>query len=625
MTVREISERLTARVEEIAAYLLPGGCVQGREWVAGSVNGEKGKSLKVCLSGDKRGVWADFAAGVSGDLLDLWQATRGLGIAEAVKEVKDYLGIEDPVLNRPPAKQYRRPTPPTAARKATTFDPVREYLVGERKLTPEALAAYKIGGIAEVGPFPGWKKQEPWRGPWIVFPFLRGGELLGIKYLHLERREGKKQTLVEPGCEPTCFGWHAIDPHARTLTICEGELDAASLWQYGHPALSVPFGGGKGDKQQWVSHDWERLEAYETINLVLDQDEEGRAAVVELLDRLGLHRCRIVTLPYKDANACLQAGVTREEIDACFEAGTFMDPPSLKRAREFADAVVDQFYPGENTGLLMPWTHCKFRVLRGELSVWTGWNGSGKSLLLGQVMLFLLEQGERCVIASLEMRSSKTLWRMVRQMLCDPLPTKDAIVNALDWLGDRLWLHDKVGHETVESLLPIFEYAHRRFGVRQFVVDSLMRCGVGEDDYAGQKRLVEQLTEFADRTNTHVHLVAHSRKGANEGAEVGKMDVKGTGAITDIAFNVFSVWRNKPKEEIIQKHHNHEPVTLPKGYTIETVKEEQDASLRCDKARNVEDGEGRWPLWFDKPSFLYLGPADRPTPMPMTGDEPPPF
>ncbi|STX00666.1 Uncharacterised protein [Kluyvera ascorbata] len=45
-------------------------------------------------------------------------------------------------------------------------------------------------------------------------------------------------------------------------------------------------------------------------------------------------------------------------------------------------------------------------------------------------------------------------------------------------------------------------------------------------------------------------LVTHARK-TNDSA--GKMDVKGTGALTDMPDNVMAIWRNIPRELAIRK------------------------------------------------------------------------
>ena len=73
---------------------------------------------------------------------------------------------------------------------------------------------------------------------------------------------------------------------------------------------------------------------------------------------------------------------------------------------------------------------------------------------------------------------------------------------------------------------------------------------------------------------------------------------KGTGAITDLASNVFSHWRNKHKEEVIE-----ESFKDCRNPPIETLLL-PDAILRCDKQR-----EGEWEkslnLWYDPDSMNY--------------------
>lgn len=116
-----------------------------------------------------------------------------------------------------------------------------------------------------------------------------------------------------------------------------------------------------------------------------------------------------------------------------------------------------------------------------------------------------------------------------------------------EWL-DRLWFFDHVGTRDWRELIEVFRYAHRRFGVSQFVIDSLLKCGIAGDDFNGQRQFVEALTGFVAERPIHVHLVAHARKFQDESRPPDKHDVKGSGDITDLVFNGITVWRNKPKE-----------------------------------------------------------------------------
>ena len=89
---KEIVRNLSQRAEEVARYLLPNGKKIGNEWRVGSIDGESGKSLGVHLTGEKAGIWSDFATGDGGDLLNLWVQKRNLTNYEAMKEASSYLG-----------------------------------------------------------------------------------------------------------------------------------------------------------------------------------------------------------------------------------------------------------------------------------------------------------------------------------------------------------------------------------------------------------------------------------------------------------------------------------------------------------------------------------------------------
>lgn len=92
----EIVGGLAARIEELAAQLLPAGRREGAEWCVGSLAGEEGRSLKVHLRAPREGVWKDFAAGHAGDALDLVaQVLFGGDKARAIEWSKAWLGYSN--------------------------------------------------------------------------------------------------------------------------------------------------------------------------------------------------------------------------------------------------------------------------------------------------------------------------------------------------------------------------------------------------------------------------------------------------------------------------------------------------------------------------------------------------
>ncbi|MFA5580522.1 MAG: toprim domain-containing protein [Paracoccaceae bacterium] len=97
LSIEEIVDQLTLRIEDLARRLLPGGRKRGNEWVeASSARGGLGDSLSVRLSGGRAGVWCHFGGAGRGDALDLiaYVETGGDKVA-AIKWAKDFLGIAD--------------------------------------------------------------------------------------------------------------------------------------------------------------------------------------------------------------------------------------------------------------------------------------------------------------------------------------------------------------------------------------------------------------------------------------------------------------------------------------------------------------------------------------------------
>lgn len=585
---QDVKKILVQRTEEVARYLLPRGKKVGNEWCVGSVDGEAGDSLKVHLTGEKSGVWQDFATGDVGDIIDLWSAVRKISRYSTLREAQQYLGITQPKFEGYKQKKFTKPDP-NKVKEAKSSSPVMAYLIGERKLTNETIRIFRIGE----------KNRE------IVFNYYRENELIFRKYLSLDRDNGKKKTYAEKDCEPCLFGWDLISPNSRSIRICEGEIDAMTLYQYGLPTLSVPFGGGNGKKQAWIEYEYDRLSVYDEIFLCFDPDTSGNEAVNEIISRLGRHRCRLVTLPYKDANECLQKGIKKEEIHQCFDDARTLEPEELKPASAFVDAVINEFYPKEDTtlGYELPWQYAKNKILLrpDELSIWTGINGHGKSQALGHIILQAMKDGAKVCVASLEIKPKKLLMRLTRQASALAEPTEDFIRAIHEWYEDKLWLFDLVGTAKTDRLLDVFLYARQRYGVDVFVIDSFMKCGIDEDDYKAQKIFIEQICDFKNQYNCHVHIVVHPRKGADESQIIGKLDCKGTGAITDLADNCFTVWRNKKKEEIVQIQLTGKTLNIDQSEKLK----ECDCILRCDKQRNGE-WEGKIALWFDKSSFQYL-------------------
>ncbi len=260
----------------------------------------------------------------------------------------------------------------------------------------------------------------------------------------------------------------------------------------------------------------------------------------------------------------------------------------------------------------LPWPKCNdyFEFRPGEVTLWGGQNGHGKTDVSMCVAMSLLGQEEKVCIASFEMPTRKTIARLVR-LYAQTNPFSEEYLNEegfaildgiydefADWTRGRMWLYDQLGTAKTDTVLGMVKYCAVELGITHIFIDSLMKCIANEDDYNCQKYFVDQLCAIAKDTNVHIHLVHHLKKPPKESDLPDKHDIKGSGSITDQVDNLFLVWRNKAKED-----------ERKSNSAKQTKSTEADMILLCKKQRHYDgskEGEPRILLWRHADSGCFV-------------------
>ena len=73
----ELKGKLLANLRPCLSYLLPSGKFKNGKFYVGDVKDSRGDSLVVDLTGEKSGLWQDFATKEGGDIFSLWAAVKG--------------------------------------------------------------------------------------------------------------------------------------------------------------------------------------------------------------------------------------------------------------------------------------------------------------------------------------------------------------------------------------------------------------------------------------------------------------------------------------------------------------------------------------------------------------------
>lgn len=306
------------------------------------------------------------------------------------------------------------------------------------------------------------------------------------------------------------------------------------------------------------------------------------------------------------------------EFDLKSQRGT-LSPRFLKPAVEFEEAYYARFFggsqaePGHELPIGFP-----LRIRRKECTLLTGDDGAGKSTVLSYFGIHLAHHGERLCVASLEMPPAVSLWIMASQLLgAKHLPDTEEgrrkAVDALSWLNQRVVFYDFLGIGDWRDILDSFRYAARRQGCSMFILDSVMRIGIPDDDYAGQGLAGAMFAQFAMDEDAHLFFVIHENKGDGKG----KSKVRGSKLWTANANNVLRIEINSEKEiktsearqtlrEETQKKNPDQELVKKCQSTIDGQKMKWDSHLVLQKQRYPGTRQNASAfLWFDRESFQF--------------------
>jgi hypothetical protein len=179
--------------------------------------------------------------------------------------------------------------------------PGRDYLIG-RGLMPATWQAMGMGFDPTVA-IPG--TQGKMKAPAIAIPWYSDdGLLVAIRYRFLTEQNGRKGT-ARSGSKfaDNLFGAHAMYPHRlMTLVLCEGELNAASIYQIaGHTWVDVlSIGSESGTISEQML---KRMTHYGAVIAWLDKPEHARRIASKVPGALARQ-----SLEGKDANDWLREG-----------------------------------------------------------------------------------------------------------------------------------------------------------------------------------------------------------------------------------------------------------------------------------------------------------------------------
>ena len=182
---------------------------------------------------------------------------------------------------------------------------------------------------------------------------------------------------------------------------------------------------------------------------------------------------------------------------------------------ELEDWRVNGIDRGESSGL--PNLDALIHFRKGELMVWTGYPGSGKSEMVDTIALRLMNKGWRYLYCSLEKRPKGHIQSLVHKISGIPIEdrTKVQQEEALKFLNLHCSMIGRKGfNPSMENIIKMAKIYKNVYGLDALVIDpfNYITSPYKGDIYNNSAHILERCTYLAQSLDISVHLVAHPKK-----------------------------------------------------------------------------------------------------------------
>lgn len=355
----------------------------------------------------------------------------------------------------------------------------------------------------------------------------------------------------------------------KKIVITEGEIDALTVSQLqGNqwPVVSIPNGAQAAKKA--IEANLEYLSKFDQIILMFDMDEPGRKAVEDCCKVLPSGKAYVANLPCKDPNECLLNGKSKDVIGAIWNARLYR-PDGIVSGEELYEKCVTDIDDLKDS-VEYPWAALQNKtkgVRHGELYVLTSGSGMGKSTVLRELEYYFgVVRGDLCGIVALEESTRKTGLELMSIHV-----NKRLILNP-DYIGadgrsdafkatvgnGNFYLYDHFGSLDSTNLLSKLRYMIVSLGCKRIFLDhiSIVVSGMDSEEDGGERKAIDKLMtnlrSLVEETQCTMFVVSHlkrpEKKGHEEGGQVSLSQLRGSGAIAQLADMVIGLERNQQGE-----------------------------------------------------------------------------
>lgn len=388
----------------------------------------------------------------------------------------------------------------------------------------------------------------------------------------------------------------------KRIVITEGEDDCLVVqeaYYRKHKTLYPVISLRSSTSTKDLIEERESLRQFDEVILWMDNDEPGQKAMKEAAKIIGYDKVKVVKCAYNDAGEALKEVGYDKLLRFVYDAVDY-SPAGILTSSDLWERVVTYnekpsiSYPAFMAGLNEKLGGIRF----GEITLWTSGTGSGKSTLMREIMLhlanisrlvktggefigtesynkliemnpsmkdYIWESVPKIGVVTLEESPEETARKMSGMALNrNPSAEKielEELKEGYDMVfgdDDNIMVLDHQGSISDGSVLEHLEFMCLKGAKWLFVDHITILVSEGVDGLTGNEaidKMMNELARLVKKYDVWIGLISHLRKAPSDkkSFEEGRLpsldDIKGSGSIKQIAFDVIGFARNQASDD----------------------------------------------------------------------------
>ncbi|XP_076007545.1 twinkle mtDNA helicase [Genypterus blacodes] len=426
--------------------------------------------------------------------------------------------------------------------------------------------------------------------PWFSGPdsTLKGVKLLSAQSTNTDTVTYNEATVPKSGSYYNLFGLPLVGRLDSHVVLTGHELDTLAVSQAtGLPSVALPRGVSCLPPILLPY-----LEQFKKVTLWLGRDMRSWEASKIFSRKLGLRRCSLVR-PGEDRPSAMEALAKGKNLNQIIKASIPASHKSIVSFKQLREDVYGELVNTEQVAGVR-WTRFPElnRILKGhrkgELTVFTGPTGSGKTTFISELALDLCTQGVNTLWGSFEINNVRLAKIMLTQFSMQRLEEN---LDQYDFWADKfeelpLYFMTFHGQQNVKTVLETMQHAVYLYDINHVIIDNLQfmmgQESLSVDKFAVQDHIVGAFRKFATNSSCHVTLIIHPRK-VEDDRELQTASIFGSAKASQEADNVLILQEKKM-------------VTCPGRRSLQVTKNRFDGDV------------GIFPLDFIKASLTFSAP-----------------